>query len=53
MLIKITVYKVFLIHYFCFKDFIYLFVRDTQREAEIYTEGEGEAGFPWGAQCGT
>ena len=32
-----------------FKDFIYLFMRDTQREAET----EGEAGSPQGARCGT
>ena len=31
--------------------FIYLFMRDTQREAE--TQAEGEVGFPQGAQCGT
>ena len=29
----------------------YLFMRDTEREAE--TQGEGEAGSLWGAQCGT
>ena len=34
-----------------FKDFIYLFMRDTEREAE--TEAEGEAGSMQGAQCGT
>ena len=34
-----------------FKDFYYLFMRDTQREAE--TQAEGEAGSLWGAQCGT
>ena len=32
---------------FVFKDFIYLFMRDTQREAE--TQSEGEAGPPQGA----
>ena len=31
---------------FCFKDFIYLFMRDTEREAEA--QAEGEAGSPWG-----
>ena len=31
--------------------FIYLFMRDTQREAE--TQAEGEAGSLWGARCGT
>ena len=34
-----------------FKDFIYLFMRDTWREAEIWAEEE--AGSPQGAQCGT
>ena len=38
-------------HFFFFKDFIYLFMRDTQREAE--TKAEGEAGSMQGAQCGT
>ena len=32
-------------------EFIYLFMRDTQREAE--TQAEGEAGSMKGAQCGT
>ena len=32
---------------FFFKDFIYLFMRDTEREAE--TQAEGEAGSLWGA----
>ena len=32
---------------FFFKDFIYLFMRDTEREAE--TQAEGEAGFLQGA----
>ena len=27
-----------------FNDFIYLFIRDTQREAETWAEGEGEVG---------
>ena len=36
---------------FFFKGFIYLFMRDTQREAE--TQAEGEAGSPQGAQCRT
>ena len=40
-----------LLFLFIFKDFIYLFIRDTQREAE--TQAEGEAGYLWGAQCGT
>ena len=34
-----------------FKDFIYLFMRDTQREAE--KQAEGEAGSTQGAWCGT
>ena len=34
-----------------FKDFIYLFMRDTEREAE--TQAEGEAGSMQGAPCGT
>ena len=33
--------------FFFFKDFIYLFMRDTQREAE--TQAEGEGGSLWGA----
>ena len=33
------------------KDFIYLFIRDTEREKETYSEGE--AGSLQGAQCGT
>ena len=40
-----------LVAFFFFLDFIYLFMRDTEREAE--TQAEGEAGSPWGAQCGT
>ena len=35
---------------FC-KDFIYSFMRDTQREAE--TQAEGETGSTEGARCGT
>ena len=34
-----------------FKDFIYLFMRDTEREAG--TQAEGETGSMQGAQCGT
>ena len=34
-----------------FKDFTYLFMRDTQREAETWAEGE--AGSSQGAQCRT
>ena len=37
--------------FFLKKDFIYLFMRDTQREAE--TQAEGEAGPMQGARCGT
>ena len=36
---------------YLFKDFIYLFMRDTQKEAE--TQAEGEAGSMQGARCGT
>ena len=36
---------------FVFKDFIYLFLRDTERETE--TQAEGEAGSMQGAQFGT
>ena len=37
--------------FFFFKDFIYLFMRDAQRETE--TQAEREAGSMQGAQCGT
>ena len=30
---------------------MYLFMRDTQKEAE--TQAEQEAGSPWGFRCGT
>ena len=33
-----------------FKDFIYLFMRDTERDPE--TQAEGEAGSMRGARCG-
>ena len=36
---------------FFFEDFIYLFMRDIQREAE--TQAEREADSLWGARCGT
>ena len=36
---------------FVFKDFIYLFMRDIEREAE--TQAEGEAGSLQGARCST
>ena len=40
--------RIFLFYiYIFFKDFIYLFMRDTQREAE--TQAEGEAGSMQGA----
>ena len=32
------------------KDFIYVFMKDTEREAE--TQAEGDAGCLWGARCG-
>ena len=38
---------------FFFKDFIYLFMRDTEREREAETQAEGEAGSMQGARCGT
>ena len=38
-----------ILFYFIFKDFIYLSMRDTEREAE--TQAEGEAGFLQGARC--
>ena len=34
------------------KDFIYLFMRDTEREKEAETQAEGEAGFMQGAYVG-
>ena len=37
--------------FFFFKDFIYLFMRDTEREAE--TQAEGEADSMQGARGGT
>ena len=37
--------------FFLFIDFIYLFMRDTEREAETQAEG-GEAGSMQGAPCG-
>ena len=37
--------------FFLKKDFIYLFMRDREREAE--TQAEGEAGSTQGARCGT
>ena len=43
--------KLFLYFLFLKKDFIYLFMRDIEREAE--TLAEGEAGSLQGAQCRT
>ena len=40
-----------LLLFFFFKDFIYLFMRDTEREAE--TQAEGEAGSMQEARHGT
>ena len=44
----------FIFFYFLlfFKDFIYLFMRDTEREGEAETQAEGEAGSMQGARCG-
>ena len=36
-----------------FKDFIYLFMTDTERESEAETQAEGEAGSMQGARCVT
>ena len=38
-------------HSLFLKDFIYLFMKDTQKEAE--TQAEGEAGSLWGPWCRT
>ena len=38
---------------FFFKDFIYLFMRDTEREREAETHVEGEASSMQGVQCET
>lgn len=45
----LSVYNIFNLDFK--KYFIFLFMRDTQREAK--TQAEGEAGPPRGAQCGT
>ena len=34
---------------FFFKDFLYLFMKDTEREREAETQAEGEAGSMQGA----
>ena len=47
---ELHVWKLNTVFFFFFKVFIYLFLRDTQKEAE--TQAEGEAGSTWGAQCG-
>ena len=39
--------------FYFFKDFIYLFMRDTEREREVETQAEEEAGSMQGARCGT
>ena len=41
----------FILRFLFLKDFTYLFMRDTEREAE--TQAEGEAGSLQGAQRGT
>ena len=46
---NILIYKIHRIFFLI--DFIYLFMRDTQREAE--TQAEGDAGSLWRAQCRT
>ena len=39
--------------YLFFKDYIYLFMRDTEREREAETQAEGKAGSMQGARRGT
>ena len=39
-----TLISIFYFILFYFKDFIYLFMRDTEREREAETQAEGEAG---------
>ena len=36
-----------------FKDFIYLFMRERERDNEAETQAAGEVGSMQGAQCGT
>ena len=49
---KVLLYHPFIFYLFIYlKDFIYLFMTDREREAEI--QAEGEAGSMQGAQCGT
>ena len=38
---------------FFFKDFIYLFMRDTEREAETQAEGEEAGSIARSLMCGT
>ena len=40
-------------HFNFFKDFIYLFMRDTETEREAETQAEGESGSMQGASLGT
>ena len=47
---KTSVVQDFTFIFYFFKDFIYLFMRDTQRESE--TQAEGEVGSLQGTQCG-
>ena len=35
--------KSYLVRFFFFLDFIYLFIRDTEREAETQAEGEADS----------
>ena len=42
----VFILKVLIVHFFKKKGFIYLFMRDTEREAE--TDAEGEGGSLWG-----
>ena len=48
---KASHYTILFIYLFIYKDFTYLFMRVTGREAE--TKAEGEAGSLRGARCGT
>ena len=50
LLLSLTESYFYFLFLLFFKDFIYLFLRDTQREAE--TQAEGEAVSPQGAECG-
>ena len=48
---KSTIYPKIRFYFIFLKGFIYLFMRDTEREAE--TQTEGEAGSLREARCGT